>query len=82
MDRPGQIVPDTLSKLRAFGHGLWGWCYNCAGLFDIDVPALVREHGADCDIARLAAVCCPHCGSRAVEMQIVGLDEAGAAQPE
>lgn len=72
MDLPGQIVLDTLGKLRAHGHGLWGWCYSCAGLFDVDVTALVDERGADCDIARLAPVPCPYCGSSAIEMHIIG----------
>jgi hypothetical protein len=42
--------------------------YSCAGLFDVDVPALVDERGADCDIARVP---CPYCGSSAVEMHII-----------
>jgi hypothetical protein len=61
-----------------------GWCRECAKLyrmdaraedrvpaaFDIDMPALIAERGADHSIIRMAPVPCPYCGSCDTETRL------------
>jgi hypothetical protein len=38
--------------------------------FDIDLPALIRERGADSPVMTMEPVSCPRCGSKKVEMRV------------
>lgn len=40
-------VLDTLGKLYAYGHGLFGYCKVCPRAFIVSMPALIRERGGD-----------------------------------
>ncbi len=80
------IILDTLSKLHANRHTLFGWCRPCASRyrmavrpednppasFDIDVAALIAQRGPDAPVVRMPPVACPRCGSRETEARILG----------
>ena len=79
------IVLDTIGKLDRHGHGMFGWCGRCATLyrpergpsnppasFDIDLPALIAERGADHAVIGMAPVPCRYCGSRETETRVLG----------
>ena len=40
-----RIVLDTLGKLHAYGHGLFGYCHACDRHFDVPLPALIVARG-------------------------------------
>jgi len=75
---------DTLGRLYATGHGLFGSCNDCAKLyrmadpperrissnFDIDLAKLIAERGAATSCIRMEPVPCPRCGSRQTECRI------------
>jgi hypothetical protein len=82
--RQTTIVLDTLGKLRAHGHGLNGWCLDCAARyrpaapaaewvragFDVDMAQLIAERGADAAIVGLRPPACPRCGSARTEVRL------------
>jgi hypothetical protein len=84
MPRMHTIILDTLGKLYAHGHSLVGWCLDCAGRyrpampageqlrssFDIDMPALISERGADAAVVGLRPPPCPRCGSARTEIRL------------
>lgn len=84
MSQMPTIVLDTLGKLYAHGHGLDGWCLDCAGRylpaapatervrssFDIDMPALISERGTEALIVGLGPPRCPRCGSARTEIRL------------
>ena len=41
------VVLDTLSKLQAHGHGLFGYCRPCQRHFDVPIPVLIAARGTD-----------------------------------
>ena len=72
-----EIALDTLGRLAARRHSLFGSCLDCArryryelgarnqpSQFDIEIGALVAERGRDCLIVGMEPVMCPPCGSR------------------
>jgi len=75
---------DTLGRLYATGHGLFGFCTDCAKLyrmadppercvpsnFDVDLAKLIEERGADCSVIHMAPVACPRCGGLRTECRI------------
>jgi hypothetical protein len=77
------IILDTLGKLYAHGHGLVGWCLDCAGRyrpatpasekvrssFDVDMATFIAERGADAAISGLQPPPCPRCGSARTEIR-------------
>jgi hypothetical protein len=44
--------PDTLGKLHAHRHGLFGYCRTCDPQFDIPLPALIAARGPDSPVVR------------------------------
>jgi hypothetical protein len=78
------IVLDTIGKLEKHGHGLFGWCCDCAAtyrkdllplierpaLFDIDLSALIAARGANSAIPGQRSIRCPRCGSRETEIRV------------
>ncbi len=84
MSRPDLIVIDTLGALLAHGHGLFGWCEDCAetydktllpviqrpAIFEIDLTALIAERGAMSWATRIAPVPCSRCGSKRTTVRI------------
>jgi hypothetical protein len=78
------IILDTLGKLYAHGHGLDGWCLDCAGRyrpgapateqvrssFDVNMWAFIAERGADAAIIGLQPPPCPRCGSPRTEVRL------------
>jgi hypothetical protein len=69
-----EIPLDTLGKLAARRHRLFGSCLDCAlryryelgarnqpSQYDIDIGALVAERGRDCLIVGMKLVPCPYC---------------------
>jgi hypothetical protein len=78
------ITLDTIGKLYAHGHGLHGWCLECAARyrpgvpaaqqpragFDVDMAALIAERGADAAIVGMPPPPCPRCGSARTEIRL------------
>ena len=83
MPRMHTIILDTLGKLYAHGHGLVGWCLDCAGRyrpatpaaehvrssFDVNMSAFIAERGADAAIIGLQRPPRPRCGSARTEIR-------------
>jgi hypothetical protein len=81
---------DTLDALLEHGHGLFGWCQDCAatyrpellpeiprlGSFAIDLAALIAERGAGSPSVRMAPPPCPRCGSRRTSVRITAPSKA------
>jgi hypothetical protein len=84
MSRMPAVTLDTLGRLADHGHGLAGWCLDCAARyrpsapaaeqrragFDIDIAALIAERGADAKIVGLRPPPCPRCGLARTEMRL------------
>jgi len=84
MSRMPTTTLDTLGRLHATGHGLFGSCIDCAKLyrmdtpaeqrvssnFDIDLAKLIAERGAAASCIRMAPVPCPRCGGLRTECRI------------
>lgn len=81
---------DALGALLKHGHGLFGWCQDCAatyrpevlpkiprrGSFAIDLARLVAERGAASTSIRMEPVACPRCGSRRTGVRITAPSKA------
>jgi hypothetical protein len=90
-----RIHLDTLGRLRAHRHGLFGYCLACderhrnpvpgeqriGGIFAIDLDALIAERGADASCIRMAPIPCPRCGSRQTEYRIIAPARASDPPP-
>jgi hypothetical protein len=84
MSDPNLIVLQTLSDLLDHGHGMSGWCYDCAETydptmlplisrpagFDIDLVALIAERGSSSTAIHAEPVPCPCCGSSRTTIRI------------
>lgn len=89
MPRMPTIVLDTLGKLYAHGHGLYGRCLDWSARyrpsapaaeqpragFVVDIAALIAERGADAMIVGLRSPPCPRCGSARFEIRLRVLGE-------
>ena len=70
MSNADRIVLDTLGKLHAHRHGLFGYCRRCDRHFDVPLPALIAARGADSPVVRMRPVRCAGCGGRETEIRI------------
>jgi hypothetical protein len=70
MSNADRIVLDTLGKLHAHDHGLFGYCRNCDRHFDVPLPALIAARGAHSPVVRMRPVICAGCGGRETEIRI------------
>ena len=68
---------DTLGKLHAHGHGLFGYCRRCDRHFDVPLPTLIAARGADSLVVRMMPVRCASCGGRDTEIRITAPSKAG-----
>ncbi len=80
------IIVETLGKLHANRHTLFGWCRPCGARyrmdarpeenppssFDIYLDKLIAQRGPDAPVVNMAPVACPRCGSRETETRILG----------
>jgi hypothetical protein len=61
-----QIVLDALGKLHEHGHGMFGVCLDCAGLYRMSVPAEQRiSSDFDINLPKLGSKpnkACRRCG--------------------
>ena len=71
------IVINTLGKLHAHGHGLFGYCRTCDRHFDLPPPALIAARGADSPVVRMRPVSCAACGGRETEIRITAPSKSG-----
>jgi hypothetical protein len=56
MSNADRIVLDTLDKLHAHGHGLFGYCRTCDRHFDVPLLALIAARGANSPVVRMRSV--------------------------
>ncbi|HUH85607.1 MAG TPA: hypothetical protein VLX85_13440 [Stellaceae bacterium] len=70
MSNAQRIVLDTLGRLHAEGHGLFGYCRSYDRHFDVPLPALIAARGADSPIVRMRPFRCAGCGGRETEVRI------------
>jgi len=77
MSNAHRIVLDTLGKLHAHGHGLFGWCRKCDRHFDVPLPALIAARGADSPVVRMRPLRCAACGGRDTEIRITAPPKGG-----
>ena len=66
MSNADRITLDTLGKLHAHRHGLFGYCRTCDRHFDVPLPALIAARGADSPVVRMRPV---RCAAAAAERQ-------------
>jgi hypothetical protein len=72
MSNADRIVLDTLCKLHAHGHGLFGYCRTYNRHFDVPLPALIVARGADSPVVRMRPVIC---AGRETEIRITAPSE-------
>ena len=70
MSNAHRIILDTLGKLHAHRHGLFGYCRTCDRHFDVPLPTLIAARGADSPVVRMRSVKCAACGGRETEIRI------------
>ena len=70
MSNAHRIVLDTLGKVHAHGHGLFGYCRTCDRHFDIPVPVLIAVRGANSPVVGMRPVRCAACGGGETEIRI------------
>jgi hypothetical protein len=63
--------------MRDRGFGLFGFCIPCGHFARIDLDALIRRFGPDCDTvdgdrAIRAVLRCGKCGRRELDLQVAG----------
>ena len=63
------LLPPCGDKYRKDVHP----SQNPPSSFEIDLPALITERGADSTYIRMAPPPCPYCGSRRVQVRIKAL---------
>jgi hypothetical protein len=77
MSNADRITLDTLGKLHAHGHGLFGWCRRCDRHFDVPLTALIAARGADSPVVRMRPVKCAGCGGWETEVRITAPSRGG-----
>ena len=77
MSNADRIVLDTLGKLHAHRHGLFGYCRTCDRHFDIPLPALIAARGADSPVVGMRPVRCAGCHGRETEIRITAPAKGG-----
>jgi hypothetical protein len=65
-----QTVLDTIGKLYAHGHGLFGYCKVCQRACIVSMVALVRERVGDSRVVSMKPLECPGCGGRRTSFTI------------
>ena len=78
MSNADRIVLDTLGKLHAHRHGLFGYCRTCDRHFVVPLPALIAARGADSPAVRMRPVKCAACSDRETEIRITAPSKAGS----
>jgi hypothetical protein len=68
MPQMSHIVLDTLSKV--YDHGIGGYCLVCQRIFDVSLPALIKERGGDAHVVGMRPLVCPGCGGRRTTFQV------------
>jgi rubredoxin len=69
------IVPDTLGKV--YGHGIGGYCLVCQRIFDVPLPALIKERGGAAHMVGKRPWVCPDCGGRRTTFQVTAPRRGG-----
>jgi len=66
----GLAVLDTLGKLYAHGHGLFGYSRTCGRHFTMPMLALIAARGAGIPVVGMRPLTCPGCRSRETEIRV------------
>lgn len=74
----GLIVLDTLGKLYAHGHGLFGYCLVCQRSVLVSLPELIAERGPDNPVVCMKPLTCPGCQGRRTTFCITAPAKGGA----
>jgi len=54
-----QVIPDTLAKLHAHGHGVTGYCLVYRRSFAVSLATLIAERGSDSPVSGTKPLTCP-----------------------